>query len=82
MRERGYVYIHLYPGAGRWPPPSSEKKEPSLGTESGLLASFPDEKAKKVKVLAAQLCPALCNPMVCPWDSPGKNAGMGYHALL
>ena len=33
----------------------------------------------------AQLCPILCNPMLqftrlfCPWDSPGKNTGMGCH---
>ena len=27
--------------------------------------------------LVAQLCPALC-----PWDSPGKNTGMGSHSLL
>ena len=33
-----------------------------------------------VKLL--QSCPALCNPMDCPWDSPGKNTGVGCHALL
>ena len=27
--------------------------------------------------LVAQLCPALC-----PWDSPGKNTGMGSQSLL
>ena len=33
----------------------------------------------------AQLCPILCNPtlqftrLFCPWDSPGKNTGMGCH---
>ena len=33
--------------------------------------------------------PTLCNPMdleptrlLCPWDSPGKNAGVGCHALF
>ena len=35
----------------------------------------------------AQLCPTLCDPMVCtrllcPRDSPGKNPGVGSHALL
>ena len=37
----------------------------------------------------AQSCPTLCNPMDCSlasllgmWDSPGKNAGVGGHALL
>ena len=35
-----------------------------------------------------QLCPTLCNPQTAahqasrPWDSPGKNAGVGCHFLL
>ena len=36
-----------------------------------------------------QMCPTLCNPMDCSLpgpsdrgDSPGKNTGVGYHALL
>ena len=38
-----------------------------------------------------QSCPTLCDPMdggrqptrlPCPWDSPGKNTGVGYHFLL
>ena len=39
--------------------------------------------------LVAQSCPTLCNPTDCslpgssvPGDSPGKNTGMGCHALL
>ena len=28
-------------------------------------------------VLVIQLCPTLCDPMVCPWNSPGKNTGVG-----
>ena len=39
--------------------------------------------------LVAQLCPTLCNPMGCSppgssvhGDSPGKNPGVGCHALL
>ena len=42
-----------------------------------------------VCVLAAQLCLTLFNPMDCSpsgsslhGDSPGKNAGVGCHALL
>ena len=35
-------------------------------------------------------CPTLCNPidvwqptsLPCPWDSPGKNTGVGCHFLL
>ena len=36
---------------------------------------------------AFQSCPTLCDPMdcsppgSCPWDSPGKNTGVGCHAL-
>ena len=36
-----------------------------------------------------QLCPTLCNPvdgspprLRCPWDSSGKNSGVGCHCLL
>ena len=36
-----------------------------------------------------QLCPTLCDPIggspsrpCCPWDSPGKNTGVGCHFLL
>ena len=30
-----------------------------------------------------QLCPTLCDPtrLLCPWDSPGKNTGVGRHSL-
>ena len=42
---------------------------------------------KKVKVLVTQLCATLCDPMnsanlLCPWNSPGKNTGVGSHSLL
>ena len=36
----------------------------------------------------SQWCSTLCDPMecslwvLCPWDSPGKNTGVGYHSLL
>ena len=43
----------------------------------------------KQKVLVAQSCPTLCNPMdysppgsSVHGDSPGKNTGMGCHFLL
>ena len=42
-----------------------------------------------VYMLVAQLCPALCDPVDCclpssfyPWNSPGKNTGVGSHSLL
>ena len=41
----------------------------------------------KVKLLVAQSCLTLCDPMdysllLCPWDSPGKNTGVGSHSRL
>ena len=33
-------------------------------------------------VLVAQSCLTLCDPVVCPWNSPGKNTGVGCHYLL
>ena len=41
-------------------------------------------------MLATQSCQILCDPMdcslparpLCPWNSPGKNTGMGSHSLL
>ena len=39
-----------------------------------------------VCILVSQSCPTLCNPMrprlLCPWNSPGKNTGVGCHSLL
>ena len=43
-----------------------------------------------VKVLVTQSCLTLCNPMdcspstriLCPWDFPGQNTGVGCHSLL
>ena len=44
---------------------------------------FPTVKEKKESEVT-QSCPTLCDPMDCsrPWDSPGKNTGVGYHFLL
>ena len=40
-------------------------------------------------MLVVQSCPIICNSMdfattslLCPWNSPGKNAGVGCHFLL
>ena len=30
----------------------------------------------------AQLCPTLCDPTDSPWNSPGRNSGMGSLSLL
>ena len=47
---------------------------------------FPGGAAAAAKSL--QSCPTLCDPRdgsppgSCPWDSPGKNTGVGCHFLL
>ena len=48
--------------------------------ESGLRCSL--QICPCVELL--QSCLILCNPMdcSCPWDSPGKNSGVGSHAPL
>ena len=40
-----------------------------------------------MKVKVTQLCLTLCDPidcslpgLLCPWDSPGKNTGVGSHS--
>ena len=54
---------------------------------------FVDREAQGGKDVATakslQLCLTLCDPIdgsppgsPCPWDSPGKNTGMGCHFLL
>ena len=42
-----------------------------------------------VCVLVVPSCPILCDPMdymparlLCPWNSPDKNIGVGCHSLL
>ena len=43
-------------------------------------------KKEKVKVLVAQSCPTLSDPLdtrlLCPWNSLGKNTGVGCHSFL
>ena len=42
-----------------------------------------------VVCVCAQSCPTLCHPqglkpakLLCPWNLPGKNTGVGCHFLL
>ena len=36
----------------------------------------------KVRVKVTLSCPTLCDPMDCPWNSPGQNTGVGSLSLL
>ena len=35
------------------------------------------KERKKGKGKVTQPCPALCNPIYHPWNSPGQNTGVG-----
>ena len=52
--------------------PSKNKVTPIV--ESGYGCS--------VCMKVTQLCPTLCDPMDCPWNSPGQNTGVGSLSLL
>ena len=59
------------------------------GLEYRLPNSYPRALGLAVLCLVAQSCPILCDPMNCSppgssfhGDSPGKNIGVGCHALL
>ena len=73
----------LYMDITRWSTPKSD-----------WLYSLQPKMEKLYAAAAAakslQSCPTLCNPIdvwqptrfPCPWDSPGKNTGVGCHFLL
>ena len=49
---------------------------PTLSTNHVLSCKY------EVKVLVAQSCLTVCDPLdcsLCPWNSPGKNTGVGSH---
>ena len=54
--------------------------------ENSLLHSSLDLNNSMSKVKVAQSCQTVCDPMDCvcqaPWNSPGKNTGVGSHSLL
>ena len=49
-----------------------------------LLSQLPECMSVSCSVLFDSLRPHRLQParLLCPWDSPGKNTGMGCHALL
>ena len=63
---------------GDLPNPGIEPRSPALHTDSAAIA------------MSLQSCPTLCDPigrrqstrLPRPWDSPGKNPGVGCHFLL
>ena len=68
----------------------SKLRELVMDKEARRAAVHGVAKSQKVKVLVTQSCPTLCNPincspparLLCPWNFPGKNTGVGGHSLL
>ena len=58
-------------------------------SQQGPRSPYILELRQVLSVLVAQSCLTLCDPMdcslpgfLCPWDSPGRNTGVGSHSLL
>ena len=58
-------------------------------TEKSKDGEFPGGPAAATAAKSLQSCPTLCDPIDArahqaphPWDSPGKNTGVGCHFLL
>ena len=49
-----------------------------------MLARLPHTLTLPLLLLVSALCPHGWQParLLCPWDSPGNNTGVGCHALL
>ena len=61
----------------------------TTNAEQGEVGHFYEDLQALLVCLGTQSCLTLCDPMdcsppgfLCPWDCPGKNTGMGYHAIL
>ena len=68
--------------------PLSQSCHPTISSSASPFSSCPQHSQHQL-CLVTQWCPALCNPMDCNkpgssahGDSPGKNTGVGCHALL
>ena len=72
--------------------PGIEHGSPAWQTDSLPLSHWgsPTQctECESVKVLVTQLCPTLqphglwLTRFLCPWNSPGKNTGVGSHSFL
>ena len=58
-------------------------------TQEVSFVPFTNFKSRRKCCLVTKLCPTLCDPhglwptrLLCPWDRPGQNNGVGCHFLL
>ena len=71
------------------PLPGIKPVPPAVEAQRGLTTGSPGNSLIHCECAKSlQSCLILCNPMdcslpgSCPWDSPGKNAGVYCHALV
>ena len=78
-----YLFIYRYLAVSAL---SCSKWDLLLQRASSIVAAHPDCACVCAQLL--QSCPTPCDRMdcscllLCPWDSPGKNTGVGCHVLL
>ena len=71
--------VHTYTGGCQGPVQLQQELEEGVGSRKTLFLG----PGKDPSVLVPQSCLTLCDPMLlCPWNSPGKNSGVGSHSLL
>ena len=78
----------LFLSPGDLPNPGIKPKSPALA--GGFFTAEPPGNPVLsiclcVPAKSLQLCQTLWDPIpgsLCPWDSPGKNTGVGCHAFL
>ena len=82
-------HMHILVGAGRAQglvkPPAEPQRPPFPAPPSGATSLTPYVGACSVaSVVSDSVRPHGLQParLLCPWDSPGKNPGVGCHALL
>ena len=64
-----------------------ERRGVRVALGSGAVMLYPQERKKESEVPQSCLTVtpwtvAYQASLLCPWDSPGKNTGVGYHFLL
>ena len=71
-----------------WPPRGSAYFFPEVTTSFSVSVSYTHTQSHMEHAKLLQPCPTLRDPvdgparLLCPWDSPGKNTGVGCQARL
>ena len=76
------LWLFQVPTQAEKPMGTLEKPSPEqVGTMTAMYSSIESE-THTVKSNSLQSHGLQPNRLLCPWNSPGKNTGVGYHSLL